>query len=94
MNGFAKRLKELREKAGLTQGELAEKTGLSRGGLANLEQGLRGPAWETVQRVAAALGVDCTAFQIPPGETTVMEPTSRGRPAKNKAGKKPPSKKK
>ena len=32
-------------------------------GVAKLEQGVREPTWATVQALARALGVDCTAFQ-------------------------------
>ena len=63
----------------MTQERLAEKAGLSKGGIANLEQGLRAPAWETVQALAAALGVTCEAFQQEPGD---VSPAKRGRPAK------------
>jgi transcriptional regulator with XRE-family HTH domain len=55
-------LKQLREDAGLSQGELAEKAGLNLWGVAKLEQGVREPTWNTVLVLAAALGVDCNAF--------------------------------
>jgi transcriptional regulator with XRE-family HTH domain len=60
---FAERLKTLREAQGLTQEDLAERAGMHRMGLAKLEHGSRKPTWETVQALAKALGVDCTAFQ-------------------------------
>jgi transcriptional regulator with XRE-family HTH domain len=63
MSDFAARLKELREAAGLTQRELAERAGLHHFAIAKLEQGLREPAWKTVQAIAAALGVNCHAFE-------------------------------
>ena len=55
--GFAARLRELRESAGLTQRELAEKSGLHLGGLTKIEHGDREPAWSTVLDLAGALGV-------------------------------------
>lgn len=64
-SGFAARLKALREAAGLSQAALAEKAGMNRFGVAKLEQGQREPSWATVQALAAALGVDCTAFAAP-----------------------------
>ena len=39
--GFARRLKELRETAGLTQDELAQRAGLYKFSVAKLEQGVR-----------------------------------------------------
>jgi transcriptional regulator with XRE-family HTH domain len=60
---FGKRLKELRESAGLSQQDLATRAGLSVGGLAGLEQGRREPNWTTVLSLASALEVDCKAFQ-------------------------------
>jgi transcriptional regulator with XRE-family HTH domain len=66
---FGPRLKELREAKGLTQKQLAEMTGLSTGGVAHLEQGLHEPTWPVVCAMAEALGVDCTAFTVPPATT-------------------------
>ena len=65
---FGQRLKKLREEKGLTQAALAERIiagghYLSRVQIARLETDMHQPAWETVQNIAAALGVDCTAFQ-------------------------------
>jgi transcriptional regulator with XRE-family HTH domain len=62
MATFADRLRELRGKAGLSQAELANRAGLHRFGISKLELGLREPTWATVQALALALGVDCTAF--------------------------------
>jgi transcriptional regulator with XRE-family HTH domain len=77
---FAPRLKELREAAGLTQEQLAERAKLHKLTVAKLEQGIRQPSWVTVQALAAALGVDCLAFQEPP--ETDRPPSGRGRPSK------------
>jgi transcriptional regulator with XRE-family HTH domain len=76
---FPARLRELRESAGLTQGDLAKRAGLSIAGVTQLEQGRRKPAWETVQKLAAALGVSCEAFNEPPASD---DPAPRGRPRK------------
>jgi transcriptional regulator with XRE-family HTH domain len=59
---FGTKLRTLREKAGLTQVELAKRAGLHSQGVVKLERGEREPAWATVQALADALGVDCTAF--------------------------------
>lgn len=59
---FGRRLKELREQAGLTQEQLARKADLSTSFLSKLEQKDHDPSWTTVQALAKALGVDCTAF--------------------------------
>jgi len=60
--GFAAALKRLREEAGLSQAALAERAGMNVFGIAKIEQGLREPGWVTVLKLAAALGVECTAF--------------------------------
>jgi transcriptional regulator with XRE-family HTH domain len=60
---FAVKLKRLREAAGWSQAELAGRAGLNQFGVAKLEQGVREPAWATVQALARALGVNCTAFE-------------------------------
>ena len=76
---FHARLRELRESASLSQAALAERAGMSKGGVADLEQGRRQPGWETVQKLAKALGVDCTAFAE---EAESDEKAKRGRPRK------------
>jgi transcriptional regulator with XRE-family HTH domain len=60
---FGKRLQELREKAGLTQGQLAEASGLALGSIRNYEQGHRDPLWQALFKLARALGVSCEAFK-------------------------------
>ncbi len=52
------RIKEARKKAGMTQSELAQKLGISYVGVSQWENDLRNPKYETLQRIAAALGVD------------------------------------
>jgi transcriptional regulator with XRE-family HTH domain len=88
---FGQRLKKLREENGLTQEALAERIRvgghfLSRVQIARLETDMHQPSWETVQNIAAALGVDCTAFQ---GATVpeTAKPTVKGRTKRAKDGK-------
>jgi transcriptional regulator with XRE-family HTH domain len=59
---FAETLRELRERAGLTQAALAERSALSIGSVRNYEQGLREPYWAAVFRLAKALGVSPEEF--------------------------------
>ena len=59
---FNDRLRELRDKAGLTQVQLAERAGIPIGSVRAHEQGQRIPSWGSVVALARALGVDCTAF--------------------------------
>jgi transcriptional regulator with XRE-family HTH domain len=78
---FGEKLLRLRTEQGLTRYALAKKCGLSQAGLLKLENGERQPAWDTVQKIALALGVECTAFtdssiQLPEEQ----EPKKRGRP--------------
>jgi transcriptional regulator with XRE-family HTH domain len=80
---FAGRLRELRESAGLTTYALAKKCGLTKQALYRLESGSNEPTWQTVQLLAAGLGVDCTAFVDPSLQTPDAEPSRpRGRPRK------------
>jgi DNA-binding XRE family transcriptional regulator len=81
LQGFAAKLKELRERAGMTQPALAERVGMNRFSIAQLEQGRRKPTWETVQALSDALGVSCEAFREPPAERA---PVKMGRPPKPK----------
>jgi transcriptional regulator with XRE-family HTH domain len=83
---LAGRLRELRGRAGLTQGQLAEKAGVKRDAVARWEAGKREPSWGNVLALCAALGVSCEAFtQEPAGQPG---PT-RGRPRKRSGGQKP-----
>lgn len=78
---FARRLRELREDAGLSQYALAKKSGVSKQALSRLEMGASEPAWETVQRLALALGVTCTAFNDPAVQVPEeKDAPPRGRP--------------
>jgi transcriptional regulator with XRE-family HTH domain len=60
---FARRLKQLREAAGLTQAALALKSGLSLGVVRDYEQGRKGPALRSAFKLAEALGVPVEAFK-------------------------------
>ncbi len=81
---FAVKLKALRLASGLTQQQLAKRAGIHLGGLFKIEQGLRQPSWETVQRLANALGVDYSAFADPNLKMPAAEQAARryGDPAK------------
>jgi transcriptional regulator with XRE-family HTH domain len=60
---FAARLRELREKAGLTQEALARAADMSIGNVRNYEQGIREPYMRGLFRLADALGVSSEAFR-------------------------------
>jgi transcriptional regulator with XRE-family HTH domain len=79
---FAGRLRELREAAGWTQEQLAERAGVKREAVARWEAGKREPGWSNVLALAAALGVDCTAFTQAPADRPSARP---GRPRKEPA---------
>lgn len=51
------RIRGTRKRAGLTQKELGEKLGISYQTVAQWENDLRNPKYETLQRIASALGV-------------------------------------
>jgi transcriptional regulator with XRE-family HTH domain len=78
MGNFASRLKEEREKAGLTQAELAAAANMNRVSVARLESGEREPAWETVEAICDALGVSCDQFRAK------SKPAAKSRPPKKK----------
>ena len=82
---FAERLREEREKKGLTVYALAKASGMSKQALGKLEAGQREPAWVTVQVIARALGVSCECFvddmiEMPSKEEATTG--KRGRPRK------------
>jgi DNA-binding XRE family transcriptional regulator len=63
---FAANLRELREAAGLTRQELAYQAKMFALAIAFLESGARGPQWETLLALCAALGVELSAFARDP----------------------------
>lgn len=69
--GFGQRLKELRERAGLTQQGVAVAAGLSVSNVAKLERNEVKPSWDTVVRLAKALRAKTDDFlddDEPPGD--------------------------
>lgn len=60
------RLKELRQKAGLTQSELAYRAGMKQSHIANIENGKRDIDFELAKKIADALGVK--PYELMPAE--------------------------
>lgn len=60
---FGERLKQLRERAGLSQAALAAQVGISTRQISRLETNAQIPTWPTVQAIAKVLGVSCEVFQ-------------------------------
>jgi transcriptional regulator with XRE-family HTH domain len=90
VGGFGRRLKALREQAGVTQEALARTAGLSTSAIAKLEQRDLDPSWSTVQALAKALGVSCDDFAADePNEPEEPEEPPPPPPAKKPAPKKP-----
>lgn len=69
---FGDRLRALREERGWSQKLLARKSKTSQPNISRLEQGHQHPEWETVQRLALALGASPTAL-YPEGIRTRIE---------------------
>lgn len=86
-SGFGPRLKELREKAGLTQEGLARAAGLSSSFVSKIEQRSPDPSWTTVQALARALGVSCEAFGAS-DEVHTQGPPAPRKPIAKRGGKK------
>lgn len=96
---FGERLFQLRADLGMSQKALAEKAGVAQTAIGHWETGERDPSWESVTKLCAALGVECTVFQsCEPGGT--KQKRAPGRPPTEypdppaKAAKKPKGKKK
>ncbi len=59
---FAERLRELRDRTGLSEAKLAEAAGLTFGSVHGYGLGRRKPSFAAVVKIARALGVTCEAF--------------------------------
>lgn len=58
------RLKEIRESQFLTQRELAAKAGVGLSTIVRLEKGQQSPTFQTIKRLATALGIDPSELVI------------------------------
>lgn len=65
---FGKKLRALREAAGMTQAALAQKAGITREYCNKLESGQYDPTLGVVQRLAKVLDVKWTAFDAGKGK--------------------------
>ncbi len=54
---FGKRIRELRMRAGLSQEDLAESAQISVDFVSLIERGINAPSFETLERLATALGL-------------------------------------
>src|SRR5262245_24767287 len=80
---FGERLRELREKAGLSQSGLAEAAGVPIDSVQNWEQGRIRPRIEALGKLARALGVTVDELLQEGGKTTgPADKPARGRPRK------------
>src|SRR6202161_1972149 len=70
----ADRLRTLREKKKLSQGDIEERTGLLRCYVSRVENGHTGPAVETLEKVARGLGVPLYEFVSGGGDPPQRHP--------------------
>ena len=59
---FSEKLRQMRDEAGLSEAKLAAASGVSFASIHCYGLGSRLPSFAAVVKLAAALGVDCTAF--------------------------------
>jgi transcriptional regulator with XRE-family HTH domain len=86
---FGKKLARLRKAAGLSQYALAKMSGLTNQAITYLETTDRSPNWDTVQRLARALGLSTAAFEDEGLELPEYRPRGPGgRPLDLPRGKK------
>jgi transcriptional regulator with XRE-family HTH domain len=85
---FGKKLKELRLKAGLTLAAVADATGIGLPTIKDYEGDRRTPSLQNAQRLAVAVGADCTAFNGCEFKHAQQRPTPPSKPTKGKGKKK------
>ncbi len=86
---FTEKLRELREKAGLSEAKLAQASGLPFGTVHGYGLGARKPSLAAALRIAKALGVTCDAFadcEDLVGKPEEPEKKPGGRPRKQAVG--------
>jgi transcriptional regulator with XRE-family HTH domain len=62
---FGKRLRKLRRNKDITQEQLAEMIGVSADFVSQMERGVNGPSFDTLQKIALVLEVDVSEFFTP-----------------------------
>jgi transcriptional regulator with XRE-family HTH domain len=72
MSGIGREIKRLREERGWSQAELAVYSGSSQPTVNQIESGKRNPSTRTLEKLAAALGVEVPAF-FPKGQAPLPE---------------------
>ena len=83
---FGKRLRELRLAADMTLESLATAAGMAQQNIARFESGRRSPSWESLLRLAEALGVRLDAFQPVEAEEPAAPPAEANRLNDGKKG--------
>lgn len=68
------RIRELAAEKGLTQKDLAEKCGVSAVSLSRINNGIFKPSLDTLEKIAAALGVEVSALFAAPAECVITCP--------------------
>jgi transcriptional regulator with XRE-family HTH domain len=81
---FAEQLRQLRERAGLTQAALAVASGLSLGVIRDYEQEKKEPTLRSAVKLAAALGVGVDVFAGSVGGEEATQKPAAPRPAARK----------
>jgi transcriptional regulator with XRE-family HTH domain len=66
-------LRELRQRAGLSQEQLAVKVGVTASTIYKLESGRSKPSYDTLLRLSKALGVEISEIQFPSTRTPKKE---------------------
>lgn len=62
---FGKRLQQCRVASKLTQEELAERVGLTIESISNMERGIHGPSFDSLEKISNALGIPAkTLFEF------------------------------
>ena len=54
---FGKKVREIRVKKGLSQGDVSRRLNLHRSYISGIERGVRNPSLKVIQKIAKALGV-------------------------------------
>lgn len=93
---FARTLHTRLESAGITAYRLSQLTGISKGAMSKLLSGKVEPSWESVLKIAKAMGVSCEVFAADVELPDAPEQRGPGRPPADleQVADRPPAKRK
>lgn len=77
MAGLGERIREERQRRGMTLAVVSRKSGIAQPNLSLIENGKTDPRWSTVERILSALGIEASRFLAEGTTSSGLDPWAR-----------------